>query len=128
MTAGTYALRRLRARPLRTLLTMMACAILTALVGLLWTIDRSLSSDWSPHEAQRLVVRPRGLGTDGLPIAMAERLRQLPGVEAVTSFDIVSARFRDDRGAAAFQKAAVDPLPYLDVHAEAKVTAEDRKA
>ncbi|MBL8112937.1 MAG: hypothetical protein JNK60_08645 [Acidobacteria bacterium] len=59
---------------------------------------------------------------------MAERLRQLPGVEAVTSFDAVSARFRDDRGAAAFQKAAVDPLPYLDVHAEAKVTAEDRKA
>lgn len=128
MTVGTYALRRLGARPLRTLLTMTACAILTALVGLLWTVDRSLSADWSPHEAQRLVVRPTGLATDGLPIVLAERLRQMPGVKSVTSIDVVSARFRDDRGADSFQKAAVDPLPYLDVHAEAKVTAEDRKA
>jgi len=128
MTVGTYALRRLGARPLRTLLTMTACAILTALVGLLWTVDRSLSADWSPHEAQRLVVRPTGLVTDGLPIAMAERLRQMPGVKAVTTFDVVSARFREDKGADSFQKAAVDALPYLAVHAEARVTDEDRKA
>lgn len=128
MTVGTYALRRLGARPLRTLLTMTACAILTALVGLLWTVDRSLSADWSPHEALRLVVRPNGLATDGLPIALVERLRQMPGVKAVTSFDVVSARFREDRSADSFQKAAVDPLPYLDVHAEAKVTPADREA
>ena len=128
MTVGTYAFKRLAARPFRTLLTMTACAILTALVGLLWTVDRSLEADWSPHEALRLVVRAKGVATDGLPIALAERLRQMPGVKAVTSFDVVSARFREDRGADTFQKAAVDPLPYLDVHAEAKVTPEDRKA
>ncbi len=128
MTVWTYALRRLSARPLRTLLTVTSCGILTALVGLLWTVNRSLSADWSPREAQRLVVRPTGLAADGLPIALAERLRQMPGVKAVTSFDLVSARFRGDRGADSFQKAAVDPLSYLDVHAEAKVTAEDRKA
>ena len=128
MTAVTYALRRLGARPLRTALTMAACAILTALIGLLWTVDRSLEADWSPHEAFRLVVRPKGLATDGLPIAIQERLQQLPGVKAVTSLDIVSARWREDRGADNFQKAAVDANSYLDVHAEAMMTPGDRKA
>ena len=128
MTLATYALRRLGARPLWTTLTVVACAILAALVGLLWTIDRSLRADWSPHEAFRLVVRPKGLAADGLPIAVQERLRQLPGVKAVTPFDLVSARWREDRGADNFQKAAVDAVPYLDVHVEASMPPEDRKA
>ena len=130
MTTATYALRRLRARPLRATLTIVASAILTALIALLWTVDRSLRTDWGPEEARRLVVQPKGqaLLLGGLPIALRDRIRQLPGVKAVTPYDLISARWRDDRGADNFQKVAVEAAPYLDVHVEASVTAADRQA
>lgn len=130
MTTATYALRRLRARPLRATLTIFASAILTALITLLWTVDRSLRAEWGPQEAQRLVIQPKGqaLLLGGLPIALRDRIRQLSGVKAVTPYDLISARWRDDRGADNFQKVAVDAIPYLQVHVEASVTAADRQA
>jgi putative ABC transport system permease protein len=112
------------------MLTVVAATILTALIALLWTVDRSLRTDWGPQEAQRLVIQPKtqALLLGGLPIALLDRIRQLPGVKAVTPYDLISARWRDDRGADNFQKVAVEAIPYLQVHVEATVSAEDRQA
>ena len=61
--------RHLKARPLRTLLTIGAFSFSVGLLGFLLVLNEAFHKDFSPFTAQRVVVIGKGSFMDRLPMA-----------------------------------------------------------
>jgi putative ABC transport system permease protein len=59
--------------------------------------------------------------TSILPTAYEEKVRQLPGVEAVSDFNFFGGRYRDAGARNAFMRVAVDPETFLRVFDDAEI-------
>jgi putative ABC transport system permease protein len=107
----------------RTLLTIGSIVLPLLVICLMGTFLKALEAPdpRTAHGSFRLVVRHRVSMTSVLPIAYEERVRQLPGVEAVSDFNFFDGRYRDAGARNAFMRVAVDPETFLNVFDDAEI-------
>lgn len=107
----------------RTLLTVGSIVLPLLVICLMGTFLKALEAP-DPKTARgsfRLVVRHRVSMLTSLPAAYEEKVRQLPGVEAVSDFNFFGGRYRDGGARNFFARAAVDPGTILNVFDEAVI-------
>ena len=107
----------------RTLLTIASIVLPLLVICLMGTFLKALEAP-DPRASRgsfRLVVRHRVSIMSTLPTAFEERVRQLPGVEAVSDFSFFSGQYRDKSARNFFARAAVDPEILLKVFDDAEI-------
>jgi putative ABC transport system permease protein len=107
----------------RTLLTIGSIVLPLLVICLMGTFLKALEvpDPKTTHGSFRLVVRHRVSLTSGLPAAYEEKVRQLPGVEAVSNFNYFGGRYRDGGARNVFMRFAVDPETFLNVFDDAEI-------
>ena len=107
----------------RTLLTVGSIVLPLLVICLMGTFLKALEAP-DPKVTRgsfRLVVRHRVSLVTSLPTAYEEKIRQLPGVEAVSDFNFFFGRYRDGGARNMFMRAAVDPEILLSVFDDAEI-------
>ena len=107
----------------RTLLTIGSIVLPLLVICLMGTFLKALEAPdpRTAHGSFRLVVRHRVSMTSILPTAYEEKVRQLPGVEAVSDFNFFGGRYRDASARNVFMRVAVDPETFLKVFDDAEI-------
>ena len=107
----------------RTLLTVGSIVLPLLVICLMGTFLKALEAPdpKTTHGSFRLVVRHRVSLTSILPAAYEEKVRQLPGVEAVSDFNFFGGRYRDGGARNIFIRFAVDPGTFLEVFDDAEI-------
>lgn len=108
----------------RTVLTIASVALALFLFASLQTVVTTIAGTANFGSARRLVATNATGIVFTLPIAYANRLQAMPGVEAVTWANWFGGRYGD--GKKFFATFAVDPKSYLEMYPE-MVVAEDQK-
>ena len=108
----------------RTVLTIASVALALFLFASLQTVVTTLAAAAQFGSARRLVSTNATGITFTLPIAYANRLKAVPGVEAVSWANWFGGRYGD--GKRFFAQFAVDPKSYLEMYPEI-VLPEDQK-
>ena len=110
----------------RTILTIASVALALFLFASLRTVVTTLAAAAQFGGARRLVVTNATGIVFALPIAYANRLRTVPGVEAVSWANWFGGRYGD--GKRFFANFAVDGESYLAMYPEMQVPADQRAA
>lgn len=81
----------------RSALTVVSIAVSFFLLALLLALYRSLfyGAGTTPGQAKRLVVHHKIALTQNLPVSYEEKIRQIPGVHAVTSLRWLGGTYKD---------------------------------
>lgn len=110
----------------RSLLTMISISFSLLLLTLMICIWRSFYVDQvAPEAARRLVIRDRVSLAFFLPAYYREKIRAVPGVNAVAPLTWFGGRYIDDRPEHFFAQLATDPDEYLKVASD-KIMPEDQ--
>jgi putative ABC transport system permease protein len=110
----------------RTLLTMASVALALFLFASLRTVITTLRAAAEFGSARRLVSTNASGLIFPLPVAYAQRLATVPGVEKVTWASWCGGQYGD--GKRFFANFAVDAKSYLDLYPEMSVPADQREA
>lgn len=110
------ARRNLWRHRLRTVLTVAGIAVAIISFGLLRTVVDSWYAGAELGSASRLITRSAASLSFSLPVADVERIRQVPGVGAVTWANWFGGIYIDDKHF--FAQYAVDSATYFDVYPE----------
>ena len=110
----------------RTALTMASVALALFLFASLRTVVTTLAATASFGSAKRLVVTNATGIVFPLPIAYANRLRAVPGVDGVSWANWFGGRYGD--GKRFFANFAVDVESYLAMYPELQLPADERDA
>jgi putative ABC transport system permease protein len=110
----------------RTLLTMASVALALFLFASLRTVITTLKAAAEFGSARRLVSTNASGLIFPLPVAYAQRLATVPGVEKVTWANWFGGRYGD--GKRFFANFAVDAKTYLALYPEMSVPADQREA
>jgi len=110
----------------RTVLTVASVALALFLFASLRTVVTTLALAAQFGSARRLVVTNATGIVFPLPLAYANRLRAVPGVEAVSWANWFGGRYGD--GKRFFANFAVDPDSYLKMYPEIVLPPEQREA
>src|SRR5258705_5462966 len=97
MSLGSLAIRHLRSRPIRTLMTVFARAFSVGLIGFLLLLQSAFEKDWSPYMAQRAIVTAKTSFFERLPMAYLSKIEETPGVKEVIPFDFLMGFVGDNR-------------------------------
>ena len=108
----------------RTVLTILGVALALFLFASLRTVVTTIEATAQFGSARRLVVTNATGIVFVLPLAYANRLRALPGVEGVSWANWFGGRYQDNKRF--FAQFAVDAESYLDLYPEI-VLPEDQK-
>jgi len=111
---------------LRTLLTTASVALALFLFATLRTVVTTLESAAQFGSARRLVTTNATGIVFVLPLAYANKLRAVPGVEAVTWANWFGGRYGD--GKRFFAQVAVDPESYLAMYPEISLPEDQKQA
>lgn len=111
---------------LRTLLTIASVALALFLFASLRTVVTTLAAAAQFGSARRLVVTNATGIVFPLPLAYANRLSAVPGVEGVSWANWFGGRYGD--GKRFFANFAVDVASYLDLYPEIQLPPEQRAA
>jgi putative ABC transport system permease protein len=111
---------------LRTLLTIASVALALFLFASLRTVVTTLAAAAQFGSARRLVVTNATGIVFPLPLAYANRLSAVPGVEGVSWANWFGGRYGD--GKRFFANFAVDVESYLDLYPEIQLPPEQRAA
>lgn len=128
MTLGGLALRQLRARPLRAVLTVVAVSFSVGLLSFLVLLNEALKNDFSPFVGQRVVVIAKTGFFDKIPMAYLAKIEATPGVLDVAPFDFLIGSYRDDRPENQVPVSASPVEHLLNVYKEAKLSEPERAA
>lgn len=110
----------------RTVLTIASVALALFLFASLETVLTTMAAASRFGSARRLVsMNATGMTLD-LPLAYANRLAAMPGVERVTWSNWFGGRYGD--GKRFFASFAVDPQSYLELYPEIGVPPEQKEA
>jgi putative ABC transport system permease protein len=110
----------------RTFLTISSVALALFLFASLKTVLTTMAAASKFGSARRLVsMNATGMTLD-LPLAYANRLEAIPGVERVTWSNWFGGRYGD--GKRFFAAFAVDPKSYLDLYPEISIPEEQKQA
>ena len=110
----------------RTFLTMASVALALFLFASLRTVVTTLGAAAQFGSARRLVTTNATGIVFPLPVAYANRLQAIPGVEKVTWANGFGGQYGD--GKRFFANFAVDARSYLDLYPEMSVPADQRQA
>ena len=112
----------------RSLLTMISISFSLLLLTLMICIWRSFYVDQvAPEAARRLIVRDRVSLAFFLPAYYREKIRAVPGVNAVVPITWFGGRYIDDRPEHFFAQLATDPDEYLNVASDKIMPADQLK-
>jgi len=126
MNQALLVAKNLGRRKLRTILMLVAIFIAFLLYGALECFNYAFHSSENAAAAERLVTVNRINFTMPLPVNYAGRVRQVPGVRAVTYQSWFGGYFQDQRKP--LFMFAVDPESYLTVYPSIQMPAEQRQA
>jgi putative ABC transport system permease protein len=110
----------------RTLLTMASVALALFLFASLRTVITTIGAAAQFGSARRLVTTNASGFIMPLPIAHANRIQTIDGIQKVTWANWFGGRYGD--GKRFFASFAVDAESYLDIYPEMSVTPEHREA
>ena len=110
----------------RTILTITSVALALFLFASLQTVVTTIAAGANFGSAHRLVSTHATGIVFPLPIAYANRLQVIPGVQAVTWANWFGGRYGD--GKRFFATFAVDPKSYLDIYPEMVMPADQKEA
>jgi putative ABC transport system permease protein len=119
-------LANLRRRTLRTILTVLGVALALFLFASLRTVTTTIQAAAQFGSARRLVVTNATGIVFTLPIAYANQLSTVQGVEAVSWANWFGGRYGD--GKRFFANFAVEPKSYLDMYPEISLPPDQREA
>ena len=113
----------------RTLLTVASIVLPLLVICLMGTFLRALDR---PDPARtrgmfRLVTRHKVSLTNFLPLTYEEKIRQIPGVSAVTDFTWFGGIYRDKSAKNIFARFAVEPETFLKVFDDAQIVAGSKE-
>ncbi len=112
--------------PLRTLLTIVGLVVAVVAFGMLRTIVDAWYAGAEASSSTRLITRSATSLTVPLPLAYAERLRAVDGVDGISWSNWFGGVYVSERNF--FPQFAVDPQSYLPLYPEFVVKADDRVA
>jgi len=110
----------------RTILTVLSVALALFLFASLRTVITTIAAAAQFGSARRLVTTNASGFVLPLPIAYANRLEAIPGVEKVTWANWFGGRYGD--GKRFFATFAIDPESYLDIYPEMSVPPDQKAA
>jgi putative ABC transport system permease protein len=126
MTLGSLVVRNTFRNKRRSLLTMISISFSLLLLTMMICIWRSFYIDQvAPEAARRLIIRDRVSLAFFLPAYYRDKIRAVPGVNAVVPITWFGGRYIDDRPEHFFAQLATDPEEYLKVASD-KITPPDQ--
>ena len=129
MTLGSFVIRNAFRNKRRSLLTMISISFSLLLLTLMICIWRSFYVDQvAPEASRRLIIRDRVSLAFFLPAFYREKIRAVPGVNAVAPLTWFGGRYIDDRPQHFFAQMATDPEEYLKVASDKIIPPEQVKA
>jgi putative ABC transport system permease protein len=126
MSEFTLIRKNLLRKPLRFLLMYVVIAVAFLLFGLLQSVQSVMSGGSEANQGNRLIVSNRINFTQPLPYAYTARVAALPGAEAVAHATWFGGYYQEPRNF--LVSYAVDPLDYLKVYPELRLSAAQRDA
>lgn len=114
----------------RSLLTVASIAMSLCLLGVLFSVYRSLyHADTTPDSALRLITRHRVSLTVALPGSYEQKIRAVPGVKEVSVYSWFQGVYKDNRDPKnQFARFAVEPGPLLGVLSEMDISQDAKDA
>ena len=119
-----YVLRNLFRHKLRSILTVVGVAVAVLAFGLLRTLVGLWYSGAEHASATRLVTRNAISLIFPLPVSYLERIRGVPGVNAISYGNWFGGVYIDEKHF--FANYAVEPKTYLDLYPEFTLTPKER--
>ena len=111
---------------LRTLLTVVGIVVAITAFGLLRTIVDAWYAGAEATSSTRLITRNAISLVFSMPLNYAQKIRQVPGVSAVTWANWFGGVYITERNF--FPQFAIDAATYLDMYPEFVLKPEERKA
>jgi len=114
----------------RSLLTIGSIAVSLCILGLLIAMYQAMFfGEATPAQALRLVTRHRVSMTQPVPIYYRDKIRQLPGVRDLMTWQWFGGTYKDARDPNnMFPRFATDPDHFFNVHPEYQFAAEQKAA
>jgi putative ABC transport system permease protein len=113
----------------RSFLTVSSIAVSLCLLGVLIAIYHALFlNQQTPGQALRLVVRNKVSLAQPLPIAYEDKVRRVPGVQAVSVWNWYGGTYKDSNQKNFFARFAVEPKPFLQIRTQLEMPQEQRNA
>lgn len=126
---GSFVVRNTFRNKRRSLLTMVSISFSLLLLTMMICIWRSFYIDQvAPEAARRLIIRDRVSLAFFLPAYYREKIRAVPGVNAVVPLTWFGGRYVDDRPEHFFAQMGTDPEEYLKVASDKIVPLDQLKA
>ena len=111
----------------RSILTICSVGASLCLLGVLMAIYHAFFfTEATPLQALRLVARNRISLTNMMPIAYGDKIRQMPGVQAVSVMQWFGGVYKDPKNM--FSRMGVEPERFFTIYPEYKMPDEQRKA
>src|SRR5262245_26123444 len=111
----------------RTILTIASISMSLFLISTLWTLLEQLESPpLTAESATRVLTRHQTSLANVLPISYREKIRNMPGVTAVSTYQWVGGIYKDP--ANFFAQFAVDPDHFFEVYSDIHTLEPDQKA
>src|SRR5512134_1958591 len=126
MFVPLLVLRNAFRHKLRTALTMLGIVVAITAFGLLRTIVDAWYAGANASSSARLVTRSAVSLVFPLPLTYAQKIRQVPGVRAVSWANWFGGIYVSERNF--FPQFAVDAPTYLEMYPEFILSPEERKA
>ena len=115
----------------RSALTIASVAVSLCLLAVLMALYRALfyGAETTPGQAMRLVVHHKISLTEDLPVAYEEKIKQIPGVQSVTSLRWFGGTYKDARETRNhFAQFAIEPQTLFEVYPEFRISDNDKQA
>jgi putative ABC transport system permease protein len=114
----------------RSLLTISSIAVSLCLLGILIAIYHALFyGQATPGQALRLVVRHRVSLGQPVPTAYKEKIRKVPGVKEVSSWNWFGGTYKDERNEKNFfARFAVEPKAFMAIRTQMEMPEDQRHA
>jgi len=114
----------------RSLLTVASMAISLCILGLLIAMYQAMFfGQATPAQALRLVTRHRVSMTQPIPIYYRDKIRQLPGVRDLMTWQWFGGTYKDARDPNnMFARFATDPEHFFNVHPEWVISDDQKQA
>ena len=114
----------------RSILTISSIAVSLCLLGVLLAIYHAMfNGQATPGQALRLVVRHRVSLGQPIPTSYKDKIRKVPGVREVSSWDWFGGTFKDGRDQKNFfARFAVEPKAFMTIRTQMEMPEEQRHA
>jgi putative ABC transport system permease protein len=115
----------------RSSLTVASMAVSLCLLGVILALYRALfyGGETTPGQAKRIVVHHKIALTQELPVAYEQKIRQIPGVHAITSLRWFGGTYKDPgEPKNRFGQFAIEPASLVEVYPELKISEDEKDA